>query len=92
MPAPAEPAADSLPAPRWTCFWSRLPTPAKPGAGTRSGCRGHEEAGYWLELLVDSGTVPSRKMVSLPQETNELLAIFTAISKKTRSDRDEDEG
>ena len=44
-----------------------------------------EETAYWLELLVDSGTVPSRKMAALLQETNELLAIFTTISKKTKA-------
>jgi len=44
-----------------------------------------EETAYWLELLVDSGTVSSKKMAALLQETNELLAIFTTISKKTKA-------
>lgn len=44
-----------------------------------------EETAYWLELLVDSGTVSSLKMAALIQETSELLAIFTTISKKTKS-------
>ncbi|MCX6915409.1 MAG: four helix bundle protein [Verrucomicrobia bacterium] len=44
-----------------------------------------EETAYWLELLVDSGTVTARKMAALLQETNELLAIFTTISKKTKA-------
>jgi four helix bundle protein len=44
-----------------------------------------EETVYWLELLVDSGAVSSRKMASLLQEANELLAIFTSISKKTKA-------
>jgi four helix bundle protein len=43
-----------------------------------------EETFYWLELLVDCGAVPPRKMAALLQETNELLAIFTSISKKTK--------
>jgi four helix bundle protein len=43
-----------------------------------------EESAYWLELLADSGTVPSRKMTGLLQETDKLLAIFTTISKKTK--------
>ncbi len=43
-----------------------------------------EESSYWLELLVDSATVSSRKMTPLLQETDELLAIFTTISKKTK--------
>jgi four helix bundle protein len=44
-----------------------------------------EESAYWLELLVDSGTVSSLKMAALLQETNELLAIFTTISKKAKA-------
>ena len=44
-----------------------------------------EETGYWLELLVDSATVPSRKMAALLQETDELLAVFTSISIKAFS-------
>ena len=44
-----------------------------------------EETAYWLELLVDSGCVPPAKMSGLLDETNELLAIFTTISKKTKS-------
>jgi four helix bundle protein len=45
-----------------------------------------EETSYWLELLVDSTTVPSRKMAALPQETDELLAICTTISKRTKNE------
>ena len=44
-----------------------------------------EETGYWLELLVDSKTVSNRKMAALLQETDELLAILTSISKKTKA-------
>ena len=44
-----------------------------------------EETVYWLELLVDSGTVSSSNMAALLQETGELLAIFTTISKKTKA-------
>jgi four helix bundle protein len=46
-----------------------------------------EETDYWLELLVDSGTASSRKMAALLQETSELLAIFTTISKKTKANQ-----
>jgi four helix bundle protein len=71
------------------------------GANYREGCRARssaefvskvgdclkelEETSYWLELLVDSATVPSRKMAALLQETDELLAIFTTISKETKA-------
>jgi len=44
-----------------------------------------EESAYWLELLVDSGCGSAGKMAALPQETNELIAIFTTISKKTKA-------
>ena len=43
-----------------------------------------EETSYWLELLVDSGAVSTRKMAALLEETDELLAIFTTISKNTK--------
>jgi four helix bundle protein len=43
-----------------------------------------DETGYWLGLLVDGGSVPARKMAPLLQETNELLAIFTASSKTAK--------
>ena len=46
-----------------------------------------EETTYWLELLVDSGRVAPVKMAGLLDETNQLLAIFTTISKKTKSGR-----
>ncbi len=45
-----------------------------------------EETTYWLELLVDSAVVPARKMSALLQEANELLAIFTTISKKSKGE------
>ena len=38
-----------------------------------------------LELLVVSGTVSSSNVAALLQETSELLAIFTTISKKTKA-------
>jgi four helix bundle protein len=44
-----------------------------------------EETDYWLDLLVDSGTVSPSKTSALLQETSELLAIFTTISKKTKA-------
>jgi four helix bundle protein len=44
-----------------------------------------EETAYWLELLVDSGNVPSANMAGLLDETNQLTAIFTTIAKKTKS-------
>ena len=37
-----------------------------------------DETAYWLELLVDSGIVPEKRMADLLEETNELIAIFTS--------------
>jgi four helix bundle protein len=43
-----------------------------------------DETAYWLELLTESGIVPEPKLVSLQDETSQLLAILTTISKKTK--------
>lgn len=37
-----------------------------------------EETTYWLELLVDSGIVPAKRMADLLKETDELTAIFAS--------------
>ena len=46
-----------------------------------------EETDYWLELLVDSGVVPSAKMADLLDETRQLIAIFTTIEKRAKDNR-----
>jgi four helix bundle protein len=43
-----------------------------------------EETEYWLELLVDSGSVPASKMPDLLEETRQLNAILTTISKRSK--------
>jgi len=43
-----------------------------------------EETEYWLELLVDSQSVPSSKMADLLDETRQLIAIFTTINKNSK--------
>ena len=43
-----------------------------------------DETAYWLELLVESSIVPAPKLASLQDETNQLLAILTTISKNTK--------
>ncbi len=50
-----------------------------------------DETAYWLELLTESNIVPAQKLAPLQDETNQLLAIFTTISKKTKHRRDGDE-
>src|SRR5437763_14948702 len=43
-----------------------------------------EETEYWLELLVDSGSVSAVKMAELLDETRQLIAIFTTIDKRSK--------
>lgn len=43
-----------------------------------------EETGYWLELLAESGIVAAERLGPLPQETEELIAIFVAIVSKVK--------
>ena len=44
-----------------------------------------EETEYWLELLVESGGIPAPKMADLLDETRQLIAIFTAVNKNSKS-------
>jgi four helix bundle protein len=44
-----------------------------------------DETSYWLELLVAGGIIPEEKLASLRDECEQLLAIFTTISKKSKS-------
>lgn len=43
-----------------------------------------DETAYWLELLVESGTVKAARLRPLMQETNELIAIFVTIVNKMK--------
>ena len=43
-----------------------------------------EETEYWLELLVDSGCIETKRMADLLDETRQLIAIFTTIDKKAK--------
>jgi len=45
-----------------------------------------EETAYWLELLVDSGCVPQRTMAGLLDETQQLIAIFATINKRSKNE------
>jgi four helix bundle protein len=44
-----------------------------------------DETAYWLELLAESSIVPNVKLAPLRDECDQLLAIFTTISKKTKA-------
>ena len=46
------------------------------------------ETRYWLELLVESGTVPEEKLAPLRREADELVAMFVAsvrTAKRSKS-------
>jgi four helix bundle protein len=43
-----------------------------------------EETLYWLELIEESELMTARKLSSLRQETNELIAIFVSLIRKWR--------
>ena len=44
-----------------------------------------DETAYWSELLDESTIVPTAKLAALRDECNQLLAIFTTLSKKAKS-------
>ena len=44
-----------------------------------------EETAYWLELITESGIFPADRINPLADECNQLIAIFTTISKKTKT-------
>ncbi|HWP91520.1 MAG TPA: four helix bundle protein [Thermodesulfobacteriota bacterium] len=43
-----------------------------------------EETSYWLELMAESGVVSGEKLARLLEETNQLIAIFVTIIKKSK--------
>src|SRR6266850_1947274 len=45
-----------------------------------------DETLYWLELLLDENFVPVKRLQPLTIEADELVAIFTTISKRSRGD------
>jgi four helix bundle protein len=46
-----------------------------------------EETVFWLEMLLESGTVKREQMEALLKEANELLAIFAASYRTARRKR-----
>lgn len=44
-----------------------------------------DESLYWFELLTGAEIVPENRLKDLSDEANQLIAIFTAISKSTKS-------
>lgn len=47
-----------------------------------------DETSYWLDLLAESGRVPSRRLHSLIAEADELMAIFIASVRTSKRRRD----
>jgi four helix bundle protein len=43
-----------------------------------------DETLYWLELLMEENVLPGRRLAPLVGEANELVAIFTTISKRAK--------
>ena len=46
-----------------------------------------DETSYWLELLAESGTVPTTKLAGLLDESRQLTAIFIASVKTSKKKR-----
>ncbi len=43
-----------------------------------------DETLYWLELLMDESIMPAKRLQPLANEADELVAILTTISKRSR--------
>jgi len=44
-----------------------------------------DETVFWLEMLGDSGMVPTRKLTDLNNEANQLLSIFSASRRTAKA-------
>ena len=47
--------------------------------------KGLDETDYWLELLAESKIISGSNLASLQDETRQLIAILTTISKKSKA-------
>ena len=54
---------------------------------TEGALREVDEAGYWLELIRDSGIETDSAINALRTEAKELLAIFVAITRKAKQNK-----
>jgi four helix bundle protein len=80
-----------------------LKSGTSPGAQYREACRARstaefvskvesalqelDETEYWLELLVESGIVPCKRLAALRQEAGELIKIFTKMAINAKKKR-----
>lgn len=44
-----------------------------------------DESAFWLELIIESGLMPNKKIESLLKEADELTAIFVSSNKTAKS-------
>lgn len=65
----------------------RARSPAEFISKMEGGLQELEETAYWLELLVGSGTISQEQMKELLDETEQLIAIFTASVKTVKKRR-----
>lgn len=67
------------------CEAYRARSHAEFASKTGDSLREIEETSYWLELLIESGTVTSEKMSSLLDESRQLTAILACINKNAKN-------
>jgi four helix bundle protein len=44
-----------------------------------------DESGYWMELIIEGGLIPAKRVQPLLTEANELTAIFFSSRRTTRT-------
>ena len=50
-------------------------------------CKEARETYYWIRLLIKTEIIPEDKLTALLDESNQLVAILTTITKNSRSDK-----
>ncbi|MCL1887933.1 MAG: four helix bundle protein [Kiritimatiellaeota bacterium] len=71
------------------CEAHRARSPAEFISKTGDSLKEAEETAYWLELLVESGIIPAKKMEALLDEIQQLIAILATINKKAKQNLDQ---
>jgi four helix bundle protein len=46
-----------------------------------------DETDYWIEILTDGNYLPTQKLESLKEETDELISILVTIVRKVKARR-----
>ncbi len=65
----------------------RSRSPAEFISKIEGGLQELEETSYWLELLVDSGIVPQKRLADLQKEAEELTAIFASCAIRAKKNK-----